>query len=164
MQARSHDLATSVGLLILRVGAAGYMLTHGWGKLQMIRFEKFDQFGDPIGLGNTASLILATSAEFGCSLLVLAGLATRLAALPVVVTMLVAAFVAHKTDPWTMATGAQRFMSGSAESWASKEPALIYLTAFLPLVFTGAGRFSLDALIWRGRKDGSPEAIEGPTR
>ena len=32
---------------------------------------------------------------------------------------------------------------------ASKEPALLFLVPFLALVFTGAGRFSLDGLIWR---------------
>jgi uncharacterized membrane protein YphA (DoxX/SURF4 family) len=31
----------------------------------------------------------------------------------------------------------------------SKEPALLFLIPFLALVFTGAGRFSIDGLIWR---------------
>jgi uncharacterized membrane protein YphA (DoxX/SURF4 family) len=42
-------------------------------------------------------------------------------------------------------------MAGTAESWASKEPALLYLVAFLALIFTGAGRYSLDALIRKRR-------------
>jgi putative oxidoreductase len=135
----------SVGLLILRLGMGGYMMTHGWGKLQMVINRQFDQFGDPIGLGNTLSLILAMLAEFFCALLVLIGLGTRVAAVPVVLTMGVAAFVVHASDPWTMGGG------------ASKEPALLFLTGFLALVFLGGGRFSFDALIvpwWKKRKRG----------
>jgi putative oxidoreductase len=133
----------SVGLLVLRLGMGGYMMTHGWGKVQMVLNRQFDQLGDPIGLGNTLSLILATGAEFFCALLVVIGLGTRVAAIPVVITMGVAAFIVHGNDPWTMGAG------------ASKEPALLFLTAFLTLVFTGGGRFSFDALIvpwWQRRK------------
>jgi putative oxidoreductase len=153
MDERRNDVMNSIGLLILRVGVGGFMLTHGWGKVQMLTNGAFDQFGDPIGLGNKASLILATGAEFVCPLLVILGLATRFAAVPVVFTMGVAAFVAHGSDPWTMGTAAQRFMSGAAKSWASKEPALLFLIPFLALAFTGAGRFSVDALI-RAKRSG----------
>lgn len=147
MDKRNHDTATSLGLLILRLGFAGYLMTHGWGKVQMVLAGSFDQFGDPIGIGPGASLVLVAFAEFVCSLLVLVGLATRLAAIPVVVAMAVAAFVAHGGDPWTMGAAAQLFMSGASESWASKQPALMFLVAFLALACTGAGRYSLDHAI-----------------
>lgn len=145
--ARWQDPTTSIGLLILRLGIGGYLITHGWGKLQMVMAGQFEQFGDPIGLGPEVSLVLVTGAEFFCALLVALGLATRFAAIPVVFAMGVAAFVAHGADPWTSSAAAQRFMSGAAESWASKEPALMFLVGFLTLVFTGAGRYSVDALI-----------------
>lgn len=157
METQRQELMRSVGLLILRVGMGGYMLTHGWGKLQMVLAGGFDQFGDPIGLGNRASLVLVMMAEFVCALLVVLGLATRFAAVPLVVAMAVAAFVAHGNDPWTMETAALRFMAGEAQSWASREPALMYLIPFLALIFTGAGRFSLDGVIaprWRERRAG----------
>jgi putative oxidoreductase len=144
----------SLGLLILRLGMGGLMLTHGWPKLQMLLAGNAADFGDPIGLGSTLSLILVTFAEFGCSLLVIAGLLTRLAAVPLVVTMAVAAFVAHGADPWTMQEGARQFAAGEAESWASKQPALMYLVPFLALIFTGAGRFSIDGLIWARKVEG----------
>ena len=147
METRRHDTATSLGLLILRLGFAGYLLTHGWGKAQMVLAGSFDQFGDPIGLGPGLSLVLVAFAEFVCAALVLVGLATRLAAIPPVIAMGVAAFVAHGADPWTMGAAAQRFMAGESESWASKQPALMFLTAFLALAFTGAGRYSLDHLV-----------------
>lgn len=137
MYARHQDLTTSLGLLLLRLGLGGFMLSHGWGKLQMLLAGDFDNFGDPLGMGKPVSLVLAVGAEVGCSLLVMLGLLTRLAAIPVVITMAVAALIVHANDPLTM-TG-----PGS-----SKEPALLFLIPFLALVCTGAGKFSLDALIW----------------
>ena len=88
-------------------------------------------------------------AEFFCALLVILGFATRLAAAPIVFGMAVAAFVAHGGDPWTMGQGAALFMAGKAKSWASKEPALLFLIPFLALMFAGAGKLSIDGLIWR---------------
>jgi putative oxidoreductase len=147
MEARLQDRPVSIGLLILRVGIGGYMLTHGWGKLQMLLAGDFDKFGDPIGLGKPLSLFLIVMAEFAGALFVMLGLATRFAAVLPVVSMGVAAFVAHGSDPWTMEEGYRLFMTGASKSWASKEPALLFLIPFLALVFTGAGRYSLDALI-----------------
>jgi len=152
MESPRQEFAGSIGLLILRVGIGGYMLTHGWGKLQMLLAGDFDKFGDPIGLGSVLSLTLIVTAEFCGALLVMIGLATRFAAAVPAVAMGVAALVVHAGDPWTMETAARLFMSGEAKSWASKEPALLYLIPFLTLIFTGAGRFSLDRLIcsrWR---------------
>jgi putative oxidoreductase len=137
MEAGRKDTMTSIGLLILRAGIGGYMATHGWGKVQMLMAGA--NFPSLIGLSGKTGLWLVTGAEFGCALLVVLGLLTRAAALPVAFAMGVAAFVAHGNDPWTASGG------------ASKEPALIFLVAFLALAFTGAGRFSLDALIWRRR-------------
>lgn len=142
-----QDSAASAGLLILRLGVAGYMVTHGWAKVTMLVERQFEMFGDPIGIGPVASLVLVVIAEFLCAILVVAGLATRLAAIPIVITMAVAAFVAHGADPWTMTEAAMRYFSGASQSWASKQPALTFLFVFLAIVFTGAGRFSLDALI-----------------
>jgi putative oxidoreductase len=145
-------LTTSIGLLILRVGIAGFLATHGWGKVQMLQAGQFEMFGDPIGLGPRLSLWLVVFAEFLCSLLVVVGLGTRFAAVPVVFAMGVAAFVAHGRDPWTMEAAAKLFFAGQTKMMLAKEPALMYLTGFLALAFTGAGRFSLDALISARRR------------
>jgi len=140
MEAHRQSLTSSLGLLILRLGASGYLLMHGWGKLQMMLDGNFEKFPDPLGVGNGVSLVLIFFAEFVCAVLVMAGLATRFAAVPVVIAMAVAAFVVHADDPWTMGQG------------ASKEPALLYLIAFLTLVFTGAGRCSVDGWFRRRRR------------
>ena len=76
-----------LGLLFLRVMIGGFMLSaHGWGKL-ISYSEKSAQFADPIGLGPATSLAAAIFAEVFCSLLIILGIGTRLAAIPLVCTM-----------------------------------------------------------------------------
>lgn len=124
---------TDLGLLILRVGAGVLMMTHGWSKVMMLVDGNADRFPDVIGIGPLPSLVLATFAEFLCALLVVLGVKTRWAAVPVAITMAVAVFVAHADDPFKV-----------------KELAAVYLVVFLALVFTGGGRYAFDA--WWGRR------------
>lgn len=147
-----NQLSLSIGLLILRVGSGCYMMTAGWGKLQMVLAGEFEKFPDPIGLGSTLSLLAVMFAEFFCALLVVIGCATRLAALPVVFAMGVAAFVAHANDPWTMAEATRLFQEGAVKFPASKQGALQFLVPFLTLACTGAGAYSFDAW-WRRRRE-----------
>src|SRR5574341_1278618 len=154
METARKEWVGSIGLLFLRVGIGGYLITHGWGKVQMLISGGEDKFGDPIGIGSTLSLALVTTSEFLCALLIILGLATRLAAIPVVISMSVAAFVVHAADPWTMETAAKAFFGGVSKTWFSKEPAILYLVPFLTLVFTGGGKLSLDALIAAIRNSG----------
>lgn len=127
-----NDSRVGIGLLFLRIGAGGFMLAfHGWGKL--INFgSRWGKFGDPIGLGPEVSLILTVFAEFFCSLALVLGLFTRAAAIPLLITMLVVAGIVHIDDPWN-----------------KKEFALLYAIPFLALIFTGGGKYSLDAKWFR---------------
>ena len=120
-----HDL----GVLLLRVGMSGLMLTHGVPKLQRLFAGGEIQFPDPIGVGATASLALAVFGEVVAPAFIILGLFTRLAAIPAAATMAVAAFVVHWSDPF-----------------GDKELALVYLVGFAVLFFTGAGHYSLDGL------------------
>lgn len=124
-----NNIAVQFSLLILRLSAGGFMLTHGFPKLQRLLDGNF-RFGDPIGLGPEVSLVLAVFAEFICSILIMLGLGTRLAAIPLIVTMSVAAFVSHGND-----------------AFAKKELALIYLVSFVVVLLTGPGKISFDYLI-----------------
>lgn len=117
-------------LLILRISIAGLMLSHGIPKLEMLLAGGEIKFMDPIGLGDTATLALAVFAEVICSVLILLGLAVRLAVLPLMVTMLIAIFVAHGND-------------GLSE----KELAIHYLLTYIVFLFSGGGRLSIDNLI-----------------
>lgn len=132
--ARGPGLFGSIGLFILRVGVSSFMLMHGWGKLLKVIEGDF-AFADPIGLGAETSLTLAAAAEFGCAILVMLGLGTRFASIPLAFTMAVAAFTVHLNDPLFSAGG------------ASKEPALVFFFVYVALIFTGAGWFSADGLI-----------------
>lgn len=123
--------AASLGLLILRVAAGVLMMTHGWSKIQ--NFEGMVQSGfDPVGMGATLSVVMLIGAEFIAALFIVLGLLTRLSAVPLIVAMSVAAFVAHASDPLQV-----------------KELSLIYLTIFATLLITGAGKYSLDSLLFR---------------
>ena len=115
-----------LGLLILRVGASALMLTHGYGKFLKLFSDPTD-FGDPIGLGPIISLILAVLGEFIAPLFIIVGYKTKLAAIPSLITMLVAAFIVHASDPI-----------------GTKEKALFYAVCFLAIAFTGAGKYSID--------------------
>jgi len=128
-QSRINLNATHLSVLLLRLAAGGFMLTHGYGKLQQLMTGEF-QFADPIGVGPEVSLVLAVFAEFFCSLLVMLGLGTRLATIPLIVTMAVAAFIAHGADPF-----------------GRKEMALLYLVIYVVLLLTGSGKYSVDRLI-----------------
>ena len=128
------EAAEAAGLLILRLAVGGMMLTHGWPKLQRL-FQTPDQFADPLGLGPELSLGLAVLAEVVCAVLIVFGVATRLAAVPLLATMLVAASIVHGADPF-----------------GKKELALLYGAGALTLMLTGAGRLSVDALIGRLRQ------------
>lgn len=132
-------LLSDIGLLVLRVGIGLFMaLGHGLGKLQNFGVLK-DKFPDPLGVGSTLSVSLAIGAELGASILLVLGLATRLATLPLIFTMGVAAFVIHSGDP---------FWQQGAENGA-KEFALLYMIPYLCLLFTGPGRISVDHLLVR---------------
>lgn len=129
MYGRNIDL----GLLLLRLGfGLSMLLAHGLPKLMRILDGNF-KFGDPLGIGAAPSLVLVTLAEFGCSLLIVLGLFTRLAAIPLVFAMFVAAFITHWSD-----------------GWGKMEMAVLYLVTFTTLALTGPGSYSLDER-WRAR-------------
>lgn len=118
-----------LGLLAIRIGAGAMMLTHGIPKIGRFFAEGPIKFADPFGLGPEISLGLAIFAEVACAILVLVGFKTRLATIPVIFTMLVAAFYAHADDPF-----------------GKKEPALLFLTLFLSVLLMGPGKYALDSL------------------
>ena len=84
-------------------------------------------FGDPIGLGSEVSLVLTAFAEAVCGLLVILGLGTRWATIPLIIAMVVAGLIHHAADPF-----------------GGKEKPLLFLLIFVVLLLTGGGKYSLD--------------------
>lgn len=125
---------STLALLLLRLGFGGFMaVKHGWPKLMAFSAysEKFASF---LPLPSALSLSLAIFGELVCALLIVFGLSTRMAAIPAAITMLVAAFGAHGDD-----------VTGKGEH------ALLYAIAFAAIGLAGPGRWSLDALVRKGR-------------
>jgi putative oxidoreductase len=116
-----------LGLLILRVGLAAMLLTHGIPKFMDFIGGNMSVVGDPIGIGELISTLLVILAEFIAPVLILIGLKTRMAAILVMILMAVAAFVVHAGDPIGV-----------------KEKALIYLIGFTAIALMGAGKISVD--------------------
>lgn len=124
------DTALSVALFVLRVGAgSAMMIQHGLDKLQHFS-QRSTRFADPFGLGSTASYSLVVFAEFFCAAFIILGLFTRLAAIPLVIAMGVALFIANK-----------------GHFFGEGENAGVYLVCFVAVLFAGPGKASLDRLI-----------------
>lgn len=124
--------ATDFALLIARLGIAALMLTHGIPKLMMLLSGASVQFPSVLGMSAEFTLWFAIFAEVVCSVFLLAGFATRLAVFPLIITMLVAAFLIHGADPLNV-----------------KEPALLYLLFYVVLFYAGSGKYSLDYVLHR---------------
>ena len=120
------------GLLFLRVTSGIFMLTHGVGKLTKLIEGGTIKFANPIGIGPEASLILAVFAEVFCSIFLIFGIVTRVSAIPLIITMLVAGFISHAGDPF-----------------AVKEKAFLFFVIFVFIAIAGAGKYSIDNFIYK---------------
>jgi len=126
------NISLDVGLLILRLCFAGTMLVaHGLPKLMNFTTHS-EKFPGLFGLPPFVAMSLATFAEFFCSALLVAGLLTRLATVPLIITMGVAFFIVHGADPFQ-----------------AKELSFLYGLSFLTIFFVGPGRISMDRLLFK---------------
>jgi putative oxidoreductase len=126
----NNDLA----LLILRIVCITPMfIKHGIEKI--VTFGAMSaHFPDPIGIGPVASLFCAMLGDSICTVLMVIGLGTRWAALISFINLFVAwSFVHHF-----------QFLGKGADHG---ELMVLYLGATLTLLFSGAGKFSIDALL-----------------
>jgi putative oxidoreductase len=124
------DGAFNFSMLVLRLSFGLLMLiNHGMAKLTNFN-ETASHFYNFLGMGSRTSLVLNIFAEVFCSLFLILGLFTRLATLPLIIAMLVAIFGAH-----------------AGQGIDKTEPAILYLTAYLVLLFVGPGKVSVDSMI-----------------
>ncbi len=120
------------GLLLWRVAVGGLMFgLHGLPKLMKVGSAPAN-FPDPLGIGSVWSYWGTVGNEVLAALFLVVGLCTRWAALWLTFTMGVAFFIVGQAN-------------------LQEELPLLYMLVTLPLLVTGAGRYSLDAK-WGSRR------------
>lgn len=126
-------------LLLARLSIGSIFIISGWGKLHNIPkvIGYFTDLGVPMPEFN-AHLVAAT--EFSCGTLILLGLLTRLASIPLTITMIVAILTAKISD-----------IHSTSDLLGLDE--FLYIVFFVLLIVNGAGRLSIDGLISYFRQD-----------
>lgn len=116
--------------LLARITIGFIFVESGWGKLHNL--DKVAAFFTDLGIpyANLQAPFVA-SVEFGCGLLVLLGLFTRIASIPLIGTMVVAIITAKRAD-----------IAGLSDLFATSE--YLYILLLLWLVVAGAGCASVD--------------------
>lgn len=132
------DRLRFLGPTLARLTVGIVFIGTGWGKLHSL--DKVTEFFTSLGIpmpGFNARLTACT--EFFGGLAILLGLGTRLVALPMAFTMVIAIITAKRGD-----------IDGFSSLFGFEEWS--YLVFFIWLAVAGAGPLSLDALIGRLRK------------
>jgi putative oxidoreductase len=124
--------------LLARITVGLVFLETGWGKLHDLQkvIDYFTELGIPAP-GLQAPFVAGV--EFVCGLLVLVGLATRLASIPLIGTMTVAIITARRED-----IGELTDLFGFEE--------FLYICLLTWLVVYGAGKISADGWLCSGKK------------
>lgn len=130
----SSDRWFDSAILFMRIFIGAMMLTHGIGKIQNYN-AIVNSFPDPLGIGSAASFTLITLIEVGCSVLIIMGLFTRLATLPLIFGMYIATFIAFPE-----------------KTFAEGELSFVYMGIYIMLLVSGGGRYALDALFFPYRR------------
>lgn len=125
----NKDLA----LLIFRT-LVSFSLFYKHGIEKLTGFSTMQKhFPDPLHIGATPGLIFALVTDGICSLLIIVGFATRLAALLIVINLAVVFIFLHSSS----------FAEGHAEL------VYVYLASFLFIVLAGSGKYSLDNKLFK---------------
>jgi putative oxidoreductase len=135
----SANVLRSPLLLFLRVYFFWQLFLTGLGKLSNIgkTSEYFTSLDIPLP---TLNAYLAGATETFCSLFLIFGLASRLVAIPIVFTMIVAYLTADREAVTSMLSNSDKFVKA--------DPFPFLLLALIVLTF-GPGQLSVDALLKR---------------
>lgn len=132
---KTNPLIFDIVIFLVRLFVGFAMLSHGYPKLQTLIDGGDIKFYDFIGLGPEISLGLTVFAEFVCSIFLILGLFTRVAASFLIFTMAIAGFVVH-----------------SADGFDKREMSMLYLCIYLLIITFGAGKISVDYMIEKRRR------------
>jgi putative oxidoreductase len=121
--------AFNTAMLLLRLTAGILMLMIGYDKLVHFQ-EHIPKIINFMGIGQKVSLILVVFAEFFCSAILIIGLFTRFACIPLIITMCVALFKVHNAD-----------------FFGDGQTATLFLGSYIALLLVGPGKISVDSMI-----------------
>lgn len=132
----SSKVSSSLTSLILRIAFAGSMLYgHGWGKFNRFFSEEINEFVNLFGIGMKPTFGLVMFAEFICAGLVVIGFLSRIALIPLIINMAYIVFIIH-----------------GADEFGDRELPALYLAAFIAIIISGSGRFSVDWFLFKKGK------------
>ena len=138
----SHPINFSFGILLIRIIIGVLMAFYGYEKLthfeEMAASEFWAKNVSFLGMTGKIPLALTIFAEFFCSILLIFGLFTRLALIPLVICM-----------SYIIVNVAQMTVINKGDNGTEINTAFVYLIIYIALFFTGAGNFSIDKLIAR---------------
>lgn len=121
------DTSFNIAAFLLRVIFGSLIfIQHGLPKIQGFA-QRQSTFYDPFGIGHQASLLLVIFSEVFCAIFLVIGLFTRLAVIPLVITMAVVVFMNKKGAPL-----------------GEIEMPILFMGGFLAILFMGSGRYSVD--------------------
>jgi len=125
----------SAALLLARLTVGVLFVSTGWGKVNNLAkvTDFFTELGIPMPGFNA---VLASYTELVCGALLVIGLASRLAAVPLVITMVVAIVTAKKSE-----------LHGVPDLFGFVE--WTYLVILVVIFALGPGKIALDALLER---------------
>lgn len=128
-------IGLSTALLLFRIFGGGMMLPYGIGKIQNFQEYSINFFEDPIGIGMVPSLVLTIFAQVVCSIALIGGFFSRLAAIVLAFNMLIASKYHWYDD------------------FATLSLPLLFLGIYCMLSFLGGGKYSVDSLLFNSNKE-----------
>jgi len=120
-----------VALLVLRVAIGFLMLRHGIPKIKKLMSPEPIHFFETFGLSERNSLKMAAFVEVFFSSCIILGLGTQITVIPLLFTMIIAAFHTLKSQPFDQ-----------------KELPVLFLLIYITLLLSGSGKYSLDYLLF----------------
>ena len=123
----------SEGLFLVRIVLGFFMAYHGWEVFDEAKMKEYAAWDSFKNSASPAFMVyLGKAAELVGGILLMLGLFTRVGALIIAVTM---AYIA--------------FFVGNGKIWYEDQHPFMFVLLALVFVFTGPGRFSLDAQLFK---------------
>lgn len=145
---KTYRVTEDFGLLFSRLILAAVFIPAGLGKLENLErpIQFFEQLGIPFA---EIQAPMVAGLELGCGVLLLLGVLSRFAAIPLIVIMVVAILTAKLGD-----------ISGIGDLMALSE--FLYIALLFLIVGFGSGRISLDEAIFNSGHHQEQNYIQRP--